>query len=115
MRSATIERGYTAGTYRADVESYGMSVLGRLPINDRWTFVGKVTLDRVRATERKPTAGVAGFEKLSGSATNLVVPGLEIHYRLTDSLGLFLETEGRGNAGKELSIGYVGLGLRYSF
>ncbi|MEZ5648933.1 MAG: hypothetical protein R3E87_00115 [Burkholderiaceae bacterium] len=115
IRSGTIERKYAAGTYRADIESYGVSLLGRLPINERWAVIGKVTLDHVDASERKPAAGVAGFEKLSGRSTNLVLPGVEIDYRLSDSLDLIFEAEGRGNAGKELAVGYLGLGLRFSF
>lgn len=109
------EQTYGASTFRGKVDSFAVSFLGRLPINDRWSVVGKITLAQNRVKEQSSTAGVPEFSQLRGSSTNLVLPGLEVNYRFNDAVSFLFEVDPRGSAADKVDVGYAGFGLRYYF
>ncbi|MEZ5730477.1 MAG: outer membrane beta-barrel protein [Burkholderiaceae bacterium] len=106
---------YTTGEFRGRARSLMISALGRLPLTDRWTLIGSVSATRNRIDDRGSTPGVAEFSKLHGSKSNLVFPGLELQYRLSDKMSLSFEVQGLGKAAEKVDVGYAGVGLRWNF
>ncbi len=115
MNHGTVSQKYANGTFKATGQSYGVALLGRLPINHRWDFVGKLNLLHTRLKDDGSTGNLDAYKKLTGSSANLVFPGLEIGYRFNRNMRLYFEAEYRGGAGDEAGVGYAGLGLAWKF
>ncbi len=107
------EQRFDSGTFRGTARSYGASFLGRLPLSERWALVGKVNLVRTEMDDDGSSG--AGFADLFGRETSLVVPSVELNYRLGDRLTLLLEVDLRGPAAKDVDVGLVALGARWHF
>ncbi|MGH1359319.1 MAG: outer membrane beta-barrel protein [Burkholderiaceae bacterium] len=106
---------YTTGSFRGRVRSAGVSLLGRLPVNERWSLIGKLAINYNKTTQVSVTGDAAQFAKLQGHPTRLVFPGFEVNYRLSPAASLFFEMESRGKAAESLKTGYAGFGLRWQF
>jgi hypothetical protein len=109
------EQTFDAGVLRAKTDSYALSLLGRLPVNDRWSVVGKVNLTRNRTRDNGSTGGGVNFDQFRGNDTNLVLLGLEVNYQFNDATTLLFELDPRGDAGDSTNIGYAGFGIRFNF
>jgi hypothetical protein len=109
------EQTFNAGVFRGKTDSYALSLLGRLPVNDRWSVVGKVSLTRNHTRDNGSTNGAANFDQFRGTDYNLVLPGLEVNYQFNDSTTLLFEVDPRGDAGDSTNIGYAGFGVRFVF
>lgn len=101
-----LELGYNdLGKYRgADVESYTVAGTGTVPLNERWSLIGKVG-----AAENRPDVG--------GKRTALLL-GVGVGYTLSKNVGMRLEYEDFGklaDAGGSPRGKNVGLSLKYSF
>lgn len=85
-----VELGYTdLGQYRgADVESWTLAGTGTMPLNERWSLLGKLGA----ASNRPQFAG-------AGDRTALLV-GVGIGYGLSKNIGLRLEYEDFGKLSK---------------
>lgn len=85
-----LELGYIdLGTYRnADIESWSLSGTGTMPLNDRWSLLGKVG-----ATENRPQAIGAGKH------TGLLL-GVGVGYSISKNVGMRLEYEDLGKLSK---------------
>jgi len=103
------------GTFKGKASSSAVSLLGRVPVGQRWTFIGKVNITHAEMKDNGSTGGNGEFKKLIGDKTSLILPGVEVNYMLNDRASLFVEAEPRGKAADELSIGYVGAGVRVKF
>jgi len=110
-----VSQAFDGGTFRADGESFGLALLGRVPISDRWDLIGKLNLTHVRLDNSGSTPKRPEFDKLTGSSINLTFPGLELGYRINDDFRVFAEVEYRGGAGDQAGIGYSGIGLEWRF
>ncbi|MFK7859682.1 MAG: outer membrane beta-barrel protein [Granulosicoccus sp.] len=106
---------YTSGSFSGDVRSVGLGLLGRVAINDRWSLIGKMTLTHNETKQTEVTGDPAQFLDLSGKSTQVVVPGLEINYKVNQAASLFIEAESRGKAAEKLDTAYAGIGLRWQF
>ncbi|MFK7966816.1 MAG: outer membrane beta-barrel protein [Burkholderiaceae bacterium] len=106
---------YSSGSFSGSAQSVGLGLLTRLPINDRWSVVGKATLTHNETKQESVTGDGAQFRQLSGHSTNLVLPGLEVNYRVTDSATVFFEAESRGAIAEKANAAYAGVGLRWHF
>lgn len=106
---------YDTGTFKGSATSSAVSLLGRIPLGQRWTLVGKVNLTHAEMKDNGSTGGNGEFKKLVGDDTSVILPGVEINYSLNDRAALFLEAEPRGQAADKLDIGYVGAGVRVKF
>ena len=106
---------YTSGSFRGSVRSVGLGLLGRVAINDRWSLIGKMTLTHNRTKQTSVTGNPAQFSGLSGESTQVVLPGLEINYKVNEAASIFLEAESRGKAAEMLDTAYAGIGLRWQF
>jgi len=106
---------FDTGTLKGSATSTAVSLLGRVPLGQRWTLVGKVNVTHADMKDNGSTGGNGEFKKLIGDDTSLILPGVEVNYLLNDRASLFLEAEPRGQAADELSIGYVGAGVRVRF
>lgn len=105
-----LELGYTdLHQYRgADIESWSLSGTGTMPINERWSLLGKVG-----ATKNRPKAFGAG------NHTDLLL-GVGVEYVLTKNVGVRLEYEDFGKLSKNAPGGDTtgknwGLSLKYKF
>lgn len=110
-----VSQQFADGTFRADGQSFGVALLGRVPISERWDLIGKLNLTHVRLDDSGSSPNRPEFEKLTGSSANITFPGLEVGYRVSDQFRVFAEVEYRGGAGDEAGIGYSGLGLEWRF
>lgn len=115
VRLGKFTQTYTTGSFRGRTESTGISLLGRLPINQRWSVLGKLALNYNKTSELASAGDPAQFAKLRGDSVRLVFPGLEIDYRISHAATLFFEMESRGRAADGVDTGYAGLGLRWHF
>lgn len=115
VRLGKFTQTYTSGSFRGRSESAGISLLGRLPINRRWSVLGKLALNYNKTSELASTGDPAQFAKLRGDSVRLVFPGLEIDYRINQAATLFFEMESRGRVADGINTGYAGLGLRWHF
>lgn len=106
---------YGSGTFRGSARSYGVSVLGRLPIGQSWSLIGKVNLTRTEMDDNGSTGGGGKFNDLTGDETNLVLPGVEVHYHVNENASIFLELDPRGKGAEKADVGYAGIGARWSF
>jgi len=106
---------YTSGSFRGDVRSAGLGLLGRAAINDRWRLIGEMTLTHNRTKQISVTGDPAQFSDLSGESTQVVGPGLEINYKVNNAASVFVEAESRGKAAEKLKTAYAGIGLRWQF
>ncbi len=106
---------YSSGSFSGSAQSVGLGLLARLPINDRWNVVAKATLTRNKTKQESVTGDAAQFTQLSGKSSNLVLPGLEVNYRVNDSATVFFEAESRGAIADKASAAYAGFGLRWHF
>jgi len=106
---------FAGGTWKGSAKSYGVSLLGRLPVGERWSFVGKLNLTRAEVDDNGSTGNTAGFDQFNGDSTSLVLPGLEVNYSFTPRSTVFLELDPRGSGGDKLDLGYVGVGWRVAF
>lgn len=107
------EQDYSGARFNGKAHSYGASLLGRLPLGQRWSLIGKVNLTRNKM-EDDGSSG-ANFERLIGHETSLVLPSLEVNYHIQPKLALTLELDARGAATDKVDLGYVGLGVKYEF
>jgi OOP family OmpA-OmpF porin len=101
-----LELGYNdLGKYRgADIESYSVAGTGTIPLNERWSLIGKLG-----ATENRPDAG--------GNHTDVLL-GVGVGYSLSKNVGVRLEYEDFGklsDAGGSSKGKNVGLSLKYTF
>ncbi len=106
---------YTNGSFRGDVRSVGLGLLGRVAISDRWSLIGEMTLTHNQSKQVSVTGDPAQFSDLSGESTQVVLPRLEINYKVNEAASLFVEAESRGKAAEELKTAYAGIGLRWQF
>lgn len=103
-----LELGYTdLGKYRgADIESYSLAVTGTIPLNERWSLLGKLG-----AAENRPDA--------AGSSNNTdLLAGVGVGYSLNKNVGVRLEYENFGklsDAGGSSKGRNLGLSLKYGF
>lgn len=104
---------FANGTFRGSARSYGASLLGRLPIGERWALIGKMNLVRSKIADNGSTGD--GFDDLFGKKTSLVLPSIELNYRVADRLTLLLELDARGAGAKDVDLGYAGAGMRWNF
>ena len=107
------EQEFATGTFRGSARSYGVSLLGRWPLGERWALIGKVNLLRTEMDDNG-SVGV-GFGGLFGEDSSVVLPSLEVNYRATDELTLLVELDVRGPAAEDVDLGYVGMGARWHF
>lgn len=107
------EQDYVGGQFRGKAHSFGASMLGRLPLGQRWSLIGKVNLVRSKMEDDGSTG--ANFDRLIGQETSLVLPSLELNYHIQPKLALTLELDARGSATDKVDLGYVGLGVKYEF
>ena len=103
-----VELGYNdLGRYRgADVESYSLAGTGTIPLNERWSLIGKLGV-----AENRPDATGAG------NNTDVLI-GVGVGYSLSKNVGLRLEYEDFGklaDAGGSSRGRNVGLSLKYGF
>ncbi|MGB7305135.1 MAG: outer membrane beta-barrel protein [Burkholderiaceae bacterium] len=110
-----IEQTYNLGTFRGKADSYAVSLLGRVALSDRWSLVGKLNLAHNRMKDNGSTPGIDQFERLRGSATSLVFPGVEVNYRINEATTVLFELDSRGQAADGIATGYAGFGVRYQF
>ncbi|MFK7962919.1 MAG: outer membrane beta-barrel protein [Burkholderiaceae bacterium] len=110
-----VSQQFADGTFRADGESFGIALLGRLPMGSRWDLVGKLNFTHVQLNDSGSTPNRPEFQKLTGSSANITFPGLEIGYRVSEHFRVFAEAEYRGGAGDEAGVGYSGIGLEWRF
>lgn len=106
---------YTNGRFRGEVSSAGLGLLGRVAINDRWSLIGEVTLTHSITKQISVTGDPSLFSELSGESTQVVIPGLEINYKVNGAASVFMEAESRGKAAEKLDTAYAGIGLRWQF
>jgi len=106
---------YTNGSFRGDVRSFGLGLLGRVAIHDRWSLIGKLTLTHNRTKQTSVTGDPAQFSDLSGESTQVVFPGLEINYKVNEAASIFIEAESRGKAADRLDTAFAGIGVRWKF
>jgi len=104
-----------AGRLKADGESYGVSIMGRLPLAERWALVGKVNVNRASLSDNGSTLSTANLKKLTGEKTSAVLPGVELHYALSEQTTVFVEVDPRGAISDKVDVGYAGIGLRVGF
>ncbi len=104
---------YTSGSFRGDVRSAGLGLLGRVAIYDRLSLIGKMTLTHNRTKQTSVTGDPTQFSDLSGESTQVVLPGLEINYKINEAASIFVEAESRGKASEKLKTAYAGIGLRW--
>jgi len=104
-----------AGTLKGDGESYGVSLMGRLPFAERWALVGKVNIGRASLDNNGSTLTTANVDKLTGDKTSAVLPGLELHYAMSERTTVFLEVDPRGSVTDKVDVGYAGIGVRVGF
>ena len=109
------EQRYSNGTFRGRARSVGVSLLGRLPVTERLSVVGKVNLVRTEMKDDGSTGGGGKFSTLTGRDTSVVLPGVEVNYDISDRTTLFLDLDPRGSVNKDAAVGYVGLGVRVGF
>lgn len=103
-----IELGYNdLGKYRgADIESWSLAGTGTIPLNERWSLLGKLG-----ATDNRPDAPGTGNH-------TAVLLGVGVGYSLSKNVGLRLEYEDFGklsDAGGSSRGRNVGLSLKYGF
>lgn len=104
-----IEAAYNdLGQYRgADVESYSLAGTGTMPLNERWSLIGKLGA----STNRPEFAG-------SSDHTDVLI-GLGVGYSFTKNVGMRVEYEDFGklsDAGGGNSRGRnLGVSLKYGF
>jgi len=103
-----LELGYNdLGKYRgADIESYSLAVTGTMPLNERWSLLGKLG-----AAENRPDAAA------NGNHTDVLL-GVGVGYSFNKNVGLRLEYEDFGklsDAGGSSRGRNVGLSLKYGF
>lgn len=106
---------YASGSFAGSVRSVGLGLLGRVAINDRWSVIGKMTLTHNRTKQTSVTGDPAQFSDLRGESSQVVLPGLEINYRVNEPVSIFIEAESRGKAAEKLKTAYAGIGLRWKF
>lgn len=106
---------YASGSFTGDVRSAGLGLLGRVAIYDRLSLIGKMTLTHNRTKQTSVTGDPAQFSDLSGESTQVVLPGLEINYKVNEAASIFVEAESRGKAAEKLGTAYAGIGLRWQF
>ncbi len=106
---------FDTGTFKGSATSTAVSLLGRIPLGQRWTMVGKVNLTHAKMKDNGSTGGDGEFKKFVGDDTTLILPGIEFNYSVNDRTSLFVEAEPRGKAADKLDIGYVGAGVRVKF
>ena len=106
---------YTSGSFSGSVRSGGLGLLGRVAIFDRLSLIGKLTLTHNRTKQTSVTGDPAQFANLSGESTQVVLPGLEINYKVNEAASIFVEAESRGKAAERLDTAYAGIGLRWQF
>jgi len=106
---------YTSGSFRGDVRSAGLGLLGRVAINDRWSLIGEMTLTHNRTKQVSVTGDPAQFSDLGGVSTQVVLPRLEINYKINEAVSISIEAESRGKAAEKLDTAYAGIGLRWQF
>ena len=106
---------YTDGSFKGQVRSASIDLLGRVALSERWALVGKMMLVHNKTKRISATGNTAGFDKLHGDSTRLVLPGLEINYRVNDAASVYFEMESRGKGADKLDLGYAGVGLRWQF
>jgi hypothetical protein len=109
------EQTYGSQTFKGRTDSYAMSLMARLPVGSKWSLIGKLNLAYNKTRDKGSTPGVAQFDNLRGSETNLVLLGLAANYQLNKSTSVFFELDPRGTAANNVDIGYAGVGVRYSF
>lgn len=104
-----VEAAYTdLGKYRgADVESWSIAGTGTMPLNERWSLIGKLG-----ASANRP--------EFAGSSDHTdVLVGLGVGYSFSKNVGMRLEYEDMGklsDAGGGSSRGQnVSLSLKYGF
>lgn len=107
------EQDYPSATFRGKAHSYGASLLGRLPLGQRWSLIGKVNVVRTKM-EDDGSSG-RNFDQLTGQETSVVLPSLELNYHIRPNVALTLELDARGSASNKVDLGYVGLGAKYEF
>ncbi len=103
-----LELGYNdLGKYRgSDIESYSLAATGTIPLNERWSLLGKLG-----ATENRPDAPGTGNH-------TAVLIGVGVGYSLSRNVGVRLEYEDFGklsDAGGSSRGRNVGLSLKYGF
>jgi len=106
---------YSTGSFSGSVRSVGLGLLGRVTIYDRLSLIGKMTLTHNRTKQKSVTGDPAQFSDLSGESTQVVLPGLEINYKVNEAASIFVEAESRGKAAEKLDTAYAGIGLRWQF
>lgn len=106
---------YTSGSFTGSVRSVGLGLLGRMAINNHWSLIGKMTLTNNKTKQLSVTGDPAQFSDLSGESSQIVLPGLEINYKLNEAASIFVEAESRGKAAEALKTAYAGIGLRWQF
>ena len=103
-----MELGYNdLGKYRgADIESYSLAGTGTIPLNERWSLIGKLG-----AAENRPDA--------AGTSNNTaLLLGIGVGYSLGKNVGVRLEYEDFGkvsDAGGSPRGRNLGLSLKYGF
>lgn len=103
-----LELGYNdLGKYRgADIESYSLAGTGTIPLNERWSLLGKLG-----AAENRPDAPGAG------NHTDVLL-GVGVGYSLSRNVGVRLEYEDFGklsDASGSSRGRNLGLSLKYGF
>jgi len=109
------EQEYATGTFRGSASSYGISLLGRLPLGERWSLVGKVNLTRTEMEDNGSTGGGGRFAALNGDDETIVLPGIELNYHVSDNTSVFIELDPRGKNSSDVNHGYGGVGIRWAF
>lgn len=110
-----LEQRFDGELYNGRAKSYGASLLGRVGLGERWTFIGKINLVRseIRRIDNDP--GNSAIRDYYGRESSVVLPGLELHYRFNDQGSMFLDIDPRGKGASKAALGYVGVGVRWAF
>lgn len=111
----SVEQSYVDGVFRGDSRSIHLSGLARLPLGERWSLIGKLTVAANQTDERGSTGNTTDFDRLSGSGGGLVFPELGIEYAVNQNLAVTVGAGPMGRSGKESSVGFAGIGLRWQF
>ncbi|MCP5144940.1 MAG: outer membrane beta-barrel protein [Gammaproteobacteria bacterium] len=106
---------YEGGVLNARGRSWGLTLLGRLPIGERWSFTGSLGLQQARLRDNGSTGDVSGFSELLGKNEAVVLLGLEMGYHLSPEMQVFVTAEPRGRSTHKADLGYVGFGMRWHF
>ena len=106
---------FSNGQFDGQGSSVGVSLLGRYAMSPKWTLIGKINIVRSKLRQDESSTNNALFSEIRGKSNSVVLPGIELGYRYSDSTTIFFEMDPRGSTSDKVSLGYAGFGLRWEF